>query len=259
MKRYSFLLVAFAAAFVLQAQAQTIAPDFTKTDSKGNTYNLYEELAKGRTVLLDFFRVGCHACQGTVPSIEKLAKDYSGKLTVWKLDVNNETKEQIAAFKQQYGSTVATFNDCRADFIHYQSLESIAVAATPTFVLIRPDRSIVRGWVGYYDSEIRAEINAIASATGVAEESLPVSAFSLFPSPATNSATAQFSLTIPTDLRIELLDAIGNSINTVFEGRAAANEISTITIPTERLANGMYFLRFLGTGVFFTRALVVAK
>lgn len=259
MKRYILPLVAWIMAFAVQAQAQTIAPNFTKTDINGTAHTLYDELAQGRAVLLDFFRVYCHACQETVPFIEQLAKDYNGKLTVWKLDINNETQEQIATFKKQYGSTVTTFNNCRADFIHYQSLESIAVAATPTFVLIRPDRTVVRGWVGYYDTDIRTAIDAIALPTSVQNEQFPVSSLNIFPSPATNGAMVQCSFTTTTDMHIELFDAVGTHISTVFEGKVAASEMLTVAIPTASLANGTYFLRFRGTGVFFTRPFAVVR
>ena len=33
----------------------TVAVDFTATDTDGNTWNLFEELAEGKYVLIDFF------------------------------------------------------------------------------------------------------------------------------------------------------------------------------------------------------------
>jgi len=52
------ILLALTAVFSMSAaQAQlasgSLAPDFTGTDLNGNTYNLYEILGSGKTVVMD--------------------------------------------------------------------------------------------------------------------------------------------------------------------------------------------------------------
>jgi hypothetical protein len=53
--KHIFFITVFTFLF-LQVSAQT-APDFTMTDTEGQTWNLYEQLALGKTVVLDFFFV----------------------------------------------------------------------------------------------------------------------------------------------------------------------------------------------------------
>ena len=61
MKKSLRLALVFIAAFMLQiniSSAQTNlteAVDFTATDTDGHTWNLFEELAEGKHVLIDFF------------------------------------------------------------------------------------------------------------------------------------------------------------------------------------------------------------
>ncbi len=64
MKRIFTLLLACTFAFSLSAQMPdgTVVPDFTTTDLNGNTFNLYEQLDAGKTVIVDVFAVWCGPC-----------------------------------------------------------------------------------------------------------------------------------------------------------------------------------------------------
>jgi thioredoxin 1 len=55
-----------------------------------------EVLKSSQPVLVDFWAEWCGPCRALAPTIEKLAKDYSGKVKVGKVDtdVNRETAMQ---------------------------------------------------------------------------------------------------------------------------------------------------------------------
>jgi len=55
-----------------------------------------EVLKSAQPVLVDFWAEWCGPCRALAPTIEKLAKDYSGKVKVGKVDtdVNRETAMQ---------------------------------------------------------------------------------------------------------------------------------------------------------------------
>ena len=62
-----------------------------------NDQNFGDEVLKSsQPVLVDFWAEWCGPCRALAPTIEKLAKDYSGKVKVGKVDtdVNRETALQ---------------------------------------------------------------------------------------------------------------------------------------------------------------------
>lgn len=50
-----------------------------------------------RPVIIDFYATWCRPCKMTAPIVEELAKDYSGKIDFYKVDVDKE-QELAAAF-----------------------------------------------------------------------------------------------------------------------------------------------------------------
>lgn len=62
--------------------------------------NFEETIKKNQVVLVDFWAGWCGPCRALAPTIEELAKEYTGKVLVAKLDVdeNPNTAEQFQVF-----------------------------------------------------------------------------------------------------------------------------------------------------------------
>ena len=62
--------------------------------------NFEETIKKNSVVLIDFWAGWCGPCRALAPTIQELAKEYSGKVLVGKLDVdeNPSTAERFHVF-----------------------------------------------------------------------------------------------------------------------------------------------------------------
>jgi thioredoxin 1 len=59
--------------------------------------NFDETIKKNKVVLIDFWADWCGPCRALAPTIQELAKEYSGKILIGKLDVdkNSATAERF--------------------------------------------------------------------------------------------------------------------------------------------------------------------
>ena len=104
MKKIYFLLLGIFISFGVSAQTP---PDFTGTDTQGNSLNLYTTLASGKTVMLDFFFTTCPPCISNVPNIEHIYQEFGaggGDFEIWAINDRNSDAE-VDAYNAQYGVT----------------------------------------------------------------------------------------------------------------------------------------------------------
>jgi thioredoxin 1 len=89
--------------------------------------NFQEEAAKHKgLVLVDFFASWCGPCRMMAPTIEKLAKDYEGKVKIGKLNVD-DNPETSMNFQIQSIPTLVFFKNGEMvqKLIGFQSEENI--------------------------------------------------------------------------------------------------------------------------------------
>ena len=79
--------------------------EFTFTDA-----NLAEEIKKGQPVVVDFWATWCGPCRLVSPIIEELAGEYAGKVTIGKLNVD-ENSDAPAMYSVRNIPTILFFKD----------------------------------------------------------------------------------------------------------------------------------------------------
>ncbi|NOZ48330.1 MAG: TlpA family protein disulfide reductase [Chlorobi bacterium] len=97
--------------YVSNTFTQTIAPDFTLENTKGVSYNLYDELNAGKSVLLSFFSVSCGTCADEVPLIQAIyEQNDSSKFTLMAIDSYLADNEAIEEFISTYNGNYVGFS-----------------------------------------------------------------------------------------------------------------------------------------------------
>lgn len=89
--------------------------------------NFHDEVTKAKgLVLVDFFATWCGPCKMMAPAIERLAESYKGKVTIGKLDVD-ENPDVAGKFEIQSIPTIIFFKDGEMvdKLVGFQSEESL--------------------------------------------------------------------------------------------------------------------------------------
>jgi len=152
MKKIITLCLALSFLFSFNAQAQlpdgSTAPDFTSTDLDGNTWNLYEILDQGKTVILDVSATWCGPCWdyhtgGTLETIwEDYGPDGTDEMVVFMIEGDAAT-----TLDDLYGTGSNTTGDWVTG-THYPIIDDSAISDAyqityyPTMYTICPDKLV---------------------------------------------------------------------------------------------------------------------
>lgn len=151
MKKITLLL--FFLTMVVNGQINNynvgdVVDDFTVTDVEGVEHNLYDYLAQGKYVYLDFFFDTCVPCQQTTPIFNEFFDKYGcNEGDVVCLSINNGSDDDAAviAFGNQYGGPFNHAPAVSADGGAGAVDANFGVAAYPTYCLIAPDNTLLVG------------------------------------------------------------------------------------------------------------------
>lgn len=130
------------------------APKFKLQDLAGSEVSL--DQYKGKLVILDFWQISCPPCRMTMPMLDKIQEDYSGKLSVLAINLQ-EPKELVRNYilEQNLSSRVLLDEDSSVG-------SRYGTYAIPMQFLIDQNGIVRQIWTGVHpDSQIRAEINKL--------------------------------------------------------------------------------------------------
>ena len=79
-------------------------PDFTVTDTEGNTFTLSEALKNHEAVLINLWATWCYPCKREFPFLNEICKKYGDRLAMIALSMEEkDTIEKIAEYRKENG------------------------------------------------------------------------------------------------------------------------------------------------------------
>ena len=129
MRKISFILMALALVLCIGTAAAEETgsgilgkpfPDFTVTDTEGNTFTLSEALKDHEAVLINFWATWCSPCKNEFPLMNKVYREYKDRVAFIALSKENkDTLEKIGAFRQEQGLEFPMGRDEDQKLINY--------------------------------------------------------------------------------------------------------------------------------------------
>ena len=235
----------FVSIFMLTVMAQTTlntAVDFTVTDSKGVSHNLFSYLDAGKLVCLDFFYKDCPACATTAPHYQG-AFEYFGcnqGNVIFIAISSRDSDATLISYAAEKGYTYPMVSSSSGGGVSVHS--AYGVTATPTYILITPNRDIVEQDI-YPVPSVQTFIDKIAPHGGIAQECVTSvnessqAEFSIFPNPVEN--TLFVNAPCFQNLQFEVIDLLGKVVHQ--EEMNAPNGLFEINV--SNLHKGVYFVR----------------
>ena len=217
------------------------APDFTFTDTEGKQWNLYTELGKGKTVLLDFFFADCTPCQTLTPGIVQLNNDYGSgtdNLIVFGIS-DRDDNEKVEQFENDYG---VNYPSCGltggGDTITNLYVSWFSFIGWPTYAVVCPDKSV--SWNLPKNSgfpEIRTAIDECNALTAIITATHSYSTYQIYPVPSTDQLNIKSNQTGPAE--IFLYEPISGK-NVIYKEIYFSGE--TLSVSLKELNAGLYTL-----------------
>lgn len=130
----------------LVAQVGEEAIDAELYDMQGNKHHLSETFADGRYVLLDFWSLGCGPCRMAEPEMREVYEQMKGKLEI--VGIN---RDKLSAWQESEWSKKIVWKNWNDGKMGRGGVESLYCdnSAIPYYVLLSPDRRVIRKFAGY--------------------------------------------------------------------------------------------------------------
>lgn len=238
------LLSAFAVFGCFSGNAQS-AVNFTCLDCAGTNHDLFTELDGGKVVVISWV-MPCGNCIGPTLTASNVVASYAG----------SNPGQVVLYVVDDYANTncTATTNWCSANGISPTATFSNAVInmldynqtpGMPKIVVLGggTSHSIFFNEVNSAAGNANAMQAAIDSAlfVGMNETQSAISNTTLYPNPATNETVLNVSLNEQSDVEVNIVNELGQTVSSAFSGTMQPGE-NTVRVSVAELTNGFYFI-----------------
>jgi len=237
------LTLGFSALLTFTAFGQT-ATNFNCNDCAGINHDLFSELDAGKVIVISWV-MPCGNCIGPTLTASNIVLSYAstnpGQVFLYVVDdYANTNCTALNGWCATNGITATTFSDASINMLDYN-----ATPGMPKIVVLGGSSHTI------YFNEVNAAAgnapalqSAIDSAllTGVNEPYTVFNDLLLSPNPAAGLTALNISLREAADVRVELVNSIGQTVSCVFSGMLEPGE-HTVTISVAGLPAGIYFVQ----------------
>lgn len=236
---------------ILGANAQTTlstAVDFNVTTTGGQTFNLFNKLAEGKYVLVDFFFTTCPACISTSPYYKQSFIDYgcnTGGVYFISVD-QGDTDAEVITYEGTYYSGAdipsASGNDGGGNAI----CTAYGISAYPTYILIAPNHAIVEQDM-WPISSAADFTNYLTTQNGIAQQSCATAGISnindvhiaLYPNPVVNTV----SIASLQEINVTSVNIVNMVGQTMLNKNISSTDV--LSFDVSAFANGMYVMNIV--------------
>ena len=234
---YTYLMVVVGTALYAQQP-----PNFSMTDIHGKEWNMYSELSKGKTVVLDFFFVDCKPCQKLTPVVQSIYESFgsdTGNVVVFGIS-DRDNNSRVRQFEATYGVTYPSCGiEGGGDTITDLYQLNYTFLGWPTYAVICPDTTI------FWAIEKSDSLNALTDSLNQCPEPVLSQRQPLIESNelAILVSSLKRTISISTVAPEELKQVtIFNTNGQVCEQHNLIKTTASATISTSMLQSGIYYI-----------------
>lgn len=237
----SLLLVAFSSIIM----AQTNATNFTCNDCSGVPHELFKVLDSGKIVILVWV-MPCGACTGGAITAYNIVKSYQAnnpnKVYFYLVDdYANTNCQSLGSWGASNGLDLSSysyrFSNSAIKMSNYGSAgmpKCVVLAGTDHKIMYNVNNSVS-------STDLQKAINTALVLTGTTEDNVTGSALKISPNPVNESAIITCALDQASNVRIELLNADGKLVETVFTGKLNSGE-NKMNLNVANYHSGIYYI-----------------
>lgn len=225
--------------------AQT-AVDFTVNDCATNSHHLFSELDAGTVVVLTWV-MPCSACiavaSTAATTAQGYASSYPGRVKFYLVDDYADTPcGTLTSWASTNAiSPNASFSDAAIKMADYggsgtSMQKTIVLGGASHTVFYNVNGTVTTG-------PLQTAINnALATSAGIINNNTISLGLSVFPNPVTSNTKINYSLTASTNISIDLLNILGEKVNTFSVGTQTPGK-HEYQLNMESLSEGVYFVK----------------
>ncbi len=220
-------------------------PNFSLTFTDGTKVYLYQTLSTNKSVLLDFFFVGCSYCQQYAPIIDQAYTTHgsgTGNTKFWGISYI-DANAAINTYKTTYGVT----NPCAGTAGNGDSVTTMCQglftwSGWPTYSIVCPDKTV--HWDVNYPptaTGFDAIFTGCGSSSSVQDNENATRISYMFPVPAQNKITIDFYADVNSSIKLEVYDILGNVLFT--QNSEVTNNYYKQDIDLSAFSDGTYIVK----------------